>query len=162
MRAVHLAALTDRTERAPDPDRLRQLVDLPDEAIPILAEADRTRLRAYADRFNARDFDGLRDLLSGEVRLDLVNRTRLAGRKEVAVYFTRYEQNTTCRMSPGLAEGRPALLVNDPVVASAAIAYVILFDWTGDRIAAIRDFRHAPYVMEGGLKIQALEPAAST
>jgi RNA polymerase sigma-70 factor (ECF subfamily) len=128
--------------------RLRQLVDIPEEAIPKLAEADHKRLRAYADRFNARDFDALRDLLSEEVRLDLVNRTRLAGRKEVAVYFTRYEQNSTCRMSPGLAEGRPVLLVNDPAVATAAIAYVILFDWSGDRIAAIRDFRHAPYVME--------------
>jgi RNA polymerase sigma-70 factor (ECF subfamily) len=128
--------------------RLRQLVDSPEEAVPKLAEADHRRLRAYADRFNARDFDALRDLLSEEVRLDLVNRTRVAGRKEVAVYFTRYEQNTTCRMSPGLAEGRPALLVNDPAVADAAIAYVILFDWAGDRIAAIRDFRYAPYVIE--------------
>jgi RNA polymerase sigma-70 factor (ECF subfamily) len=128
--------------------RLRQLVDAPEEAVPKLAEADHRRLRAYTDRFNARDFDALRDLLSEEVRLDLVNRTRVAGRKEVAVYFTRYEQNTTCRMSPGVAEGRPALLVNDPAVAHAAVAYVILFDWAGDRIAAIRDFRYAPYVIE--------------
>jgi RNA polymerase sigma-70 factor, ECF subfamily len=128
--------------------RLRQLVDTPEEAVPKLAEADHRRLRAYADHFNARDFDALRDLLSEEVRLNLVNRTRVAGRKEVAVYFTRYEQNTTCRMSPGLAEGRPALLVNDPAVADAAVAYVILFDWAGDRIAAIRDFRYAPYVVE--------------
>jgi RNA polymerase sigma-70 factor, ECF subfamily len=33
-------------------------------------------------------------------------------------------------------------------VADAAVAYVILFDWAGDRIAAIRDFRYAPYVVE--------------
>ena len=46
------------------------------------AGGQRDRLRAYADRFNARDFDALRDLLAEDVRLDLPNQIRLAGRKE--------------------------------------------------------------------------------
>ena len=40
--------------------RLRQLADAPDGPAPSLAAAERERLRAYADRFNARDFDALR------------------------------------------------------------------------------------------------------
>ncbi|WP_246279090.1 sigma-70 family RNA polymerase sigma factor [Paraburkholderia ultramafica] len=128
--------------------RLRELVDAPDDLKPSLAEADRERLRAYADRFNARDFDALRDLLSEEVRLDLVNRTRLAGRKDVSVYFTRYEQSFGCSLTPGCAENRPVLMARDPNVSSADIAYVILLDWVEDRIVAIRDFRYAPYVVE--------------
>jgi RNA polymerase sigma-70 factor (ECF subfamily) len=135
--------------------RLRELLDFPDELMPRLNEVDRERLRAYVDQFNARDFDALRDLLAEEVRLDLVNRTRLAGRKDVAVYFTRYEQVATCRVTPGWAGGRLVLLAHDPIVTSSDVAYVILLDWAGDRIVSIRDFRFAPYVMES-LAVRAL------
>ena len=129
--------------------KLRELVESLEEAMPRLPEADRVRLRAYADRFNARDFDALRDLLSEEVRLDLVNRLRLKGRKDVSVYFTRYSENSNWRVTPGWADGRAVLLVDDPTVAASGVAYVIVLDWTGDEIAVIRDFRYAPYVMEG-------------
>ncbi|MEX3815063.1 sigma-70 family RNA polymerase sigma factor [Paraburkholderia sp. BR13439] len=136
--------------------RLRELVGVSDAALPRLAEADLERLRAYAERFNARDFDALRDLLAEEVRLDLVSRARLAGRKDVSVYFTRYAESTGCSLSLGWAEHRPVLLATDPVVADAGVAYVILLDWTDDdRIIAIRDFRFAPYVMES-LTVQRL------
>jgi RNA polymerase sigma-70 factor (ECF subfamily) len=135
--------------------RLRELVDVSDAALPRLAEADLERLRAYAERFNARDFDALRDLLSEEVRLDLVSRTRLTGRKDVSIYFTRYAEAPGCSLALGWAEHRPVLLVTDPVVAAARVAYVILLDWVDGRIVAIRDFRYAPYVMES-LTVQRL------
>jgi len=96
--------------------RLRELADAPDQPTPGLAPAERERLRAYADRFNARDFDALRALLAEDVRLDLANRVRLAGRKDVSVYFERYSQAAPWRLSPGLAEGRPALLASDPAL----------------------------------------------
>ncbi len=129
--------------------KLREHADSITEAVPRLAEADRMRLRAYADKFNARDFDALRDLLSEEVRLDLVNRRRLDGRKDVSLYFTRYGEVSGWHVVPGCAEGRTVLLVSDPAVAADGPAYIIVLDWIGDEIAAIRDFRYAPYVMEG-------------
>lgn len=128
--------------------RLKALADAPERLTPILGAAERDRLRAYADRFNARDFDALRNLLAEDVRLDLVNRTRLAGRKDVSVYFSRYSEGSQWRLAPGLAEGRPALLVSDPAVAAGAVGYVVLLDWADGRIAAIRDFLYAPYAME--------------
>lgn len=128
--------------------RLRTLADAPEDPPPGLAAPERERLRAYADRFNARDFDALRDLLADDVRLDLVNRTRLAGRKDVSVYFSRYEEMFDWQFAPGLAERRPALLVSDPADAAGAILHVVLLDWAGGRIAAIRDFKYAPYVMD--------------
>ena len=128
--------------------RLRALADRPEAPTPILLPAERDRLRAYADRFNARDFDALRDLLAEDVRLDLPNQIRLAGRKEVSVYFTRYAAVSDTWLSPGLAEGRPALLVRDPTDATGGVSYVVLLDWAEGRIAAIRDFRHARYVVE--------------
>jgi RNA polymerase sigma-70 factor (ECF subfamily) len=128
--------------------RLEELAAAPDDPAPSLAAAERERLRAYADRFNARDFDTLRDLLAEDVRLDLANRKRLTGRHDVSAYFSRYAEISDWQLTPGLAEGRPALLVSDPGDPSDAIGYVVLLDWADGRIAAIRDFRFAAYVME--------------
>jgi len=128
--------------------RLRELA-APDaiQAAP-LAAAEMDRLRAYADRFNARDFDALRDLLAEDAKLDLVNRTRLDGRKDVSIYFTRYEERSDWRFAPGLAEGRPALLASDPSDASGTVRWIVLLGWRDGRILTIRDFKYAPYVAE--------------
>jgi RNA polymerase sigma-70 factor (ECF subfamily) len=106
--------------------------------------SERARLRAYADRFNARDFDALRALLAEDVRLDLANRTRLAGR-DVGLYFTHYGENPDWHAQCCLAEGRPALLVSDPKTPGD---YVVLIEWRAGEIAAIRDYRFAPYIAE--------------
>ena len=100
-------------------------------------------MRRYANLFNAREFDALRDLLAEDVRLDLVNHVRLNGRKDVS----RYAAAPPCRMSVGLAEGRPALLVSG--IDDDAIRYPILLGWADGRIATIRDFLYARYAMEG-------------
>ncbi len=66
----------------------------------------------------------------------------------MSVYFTRYAELSDWLISPGLAEGHPALLVSDPEDATGAVSYVVLLDWAAGKIAAIRDFRHARYVTE--------------
>jgi RNA polymerase sigma-70 factor (ECF subfamily) len=143
---VSLAAVKAALHRARA--RLKSVAADPDDRPPRLDAAERDRLRAYADRFNARDFDALRDLLAEDVRLDLVSRTKLAGRKDVSVYFSRYDGVSDWRFTAGLADGRPALLGRDPADASAATRWVVFLDWAGGRIAKIRDFKYAPYVMD--------------
>jgi RNA polymerase sigma-70 factor, ECF subfamily len=143
---VSMAAIKAALHRARE--RLRGLANASESTVPRLAAAERDRLRHYADRFNARDFDALRDLLAEDVRLDMVNRRRLNGRKDVSLYFTKYAEISDWRFSPGMAEGRPALLVSDPADSTGAIGYVVLIDWKDGQVAAIRDFRLAPYVME--------------
>jgi len=129
--------------------RLREIAGRSEAAPPPLSAEERRRLHAYADRFNARDFDALRDLLAEDVRLELANRRRLAGKKDVSVYFTRYDSASDWRFSVGLAENRLALLARDPQDPSGAVTHVVLLDWAGDRITRIRDFKYAPYLMEG-------------
>src|SRR5215468_11160498 len=73
--------------------RLRELAREPDDRpAPVLAEPEHSLLAAYVERFNARDFDAIRDMLADEVRLELVNKSRMNGRGEVARYFHNYER----------------------------------------------------------------------
>jgi RNA polymerase sigma-70 factor, ECF subfamily len=128
--------------------RLREVAGLPDASPAALSTEQRRRLEEYADRFNARDFDALKDLLAEDVRLDLANRRRLEGKKDVSVYFTRYDSASDWRFSVGVAERRLALLVRDPTDPSAAVTHVVLIDWAGEKIVRISDYKYAPYVME--------------
>ncbi|WP_407167306.1 sigma-70 family RNA polymerase sigma factor [Bradyrhizobium sp. ORS 111] len=116
---------------------------------PGLSETDRIRLNAYVSRFNARDFDAIRAMIADDIRLELVNRTRLNGKAEVSRYFGNYSKATDWHLVPGQVEGRAAILVFDPNEANAPPTYFMLLDWSADKLAAIRDFRHAPYAIDG-------------
>lgn len=130
--------------------RLIELAAEPDDRpLPALAEADRLRLAAYVARFNARDFDALRAQLADEVKVDVVNRTRLSGRGEVGRYYGNYSQTTDWHLVPGLVEGRPAVVVLDPARPAGPPSYFMLIDWQDDRLLNVRDFRYARYVVDG-------------
>src|SRR5262245_3153547 len=145
--AISLPALKAHLHRGRS--RLRELAGEGEEApIPVLAEPERRRLASYVDRFNARDFDAIRDLLADEVRLEIVNRTRMEGRREVEKYFHNYGLAHDWQLVTALVDGRPALAVRDPNDALARVAYFILLQWRGDHLVAIRDFRYARYVAD--------------
>ncbi len=130
--------------------RLRELAGEPDD-LPLakLSDADRDRLGAYVAHFNARDFDAIRAMIADDVRLELVNKTRMNGKAEVSRYFGNYEKARDWRLVHGLLEGRPAILVFDPNTPDAGPSYFMLLQWEADKVATIRDFRHAAYVIDG-------------
>jgi RNA polymerase sigma-70 factor (ECF subfamily) len=128
--------------------RLRALAQEGDDApVPVLADSERALLAAYVDRFNARDFDAVRDMLADEVRLELVNKSRLAGRSDVSRYFTNYSKIDDWHLAPGFVDGRAALLVRNPADPSGRPSYFVLLGWSGERVMTIRDFRHARYAV---------------
>ncbi|HEX9461791.1 MAG TPA: sigma-70 family RNA polymerase sigma factor [Alphaproteobacteria bacterium] len=130
--------------------QLREFAKEPDDQpVPVLDGPERLRLARYVERFNARDFDTLRDMLADEVRLELVNRLRLSGRSEVGNYFHNYSRVHDWQLVPGLVDRHPAVLVRDPDDVSGKPRYFVLLDWTEDRVVAIRDFRYARYAAEG-------------
>jgi RNA polymerase sigma-70 factor, ECF subfamily len=130
--------------------RLVELAAEPDDRPPpVLAEADRQRLAAYVARFNARDFDALRAQLADDVKVEVVNRTRLSGRGEVGRYYGNYSQTDDWYLAPGLIEGRPAVVVLDPVQPASLPLYFMLIDWQDGRLLNVRDFRYARYVVDG-------------
>jgi RNA polymerase sigma-70 factor (ECF subfamily) len=130
--------------------RLRELAQEPEDLpLRVLAEPERSLLAAYVDRFNARDFDAIRNMLADEVRLDLVARKQMNGRREVGTYFHNYSLIHDWHFVPGLVDGHPAALMRDPCDPSGTPAYFVLLKWSGDRVGNIRDFRHARYAIEG-------------
>jgi RNA polymerase sigma-70 factor (ECF subfamily) len=130
--------------------QLRALAHEPDETPSRkLSDAERDRLSAYVAHFNARDFDAIRAMIADDVRLDLVNRTRLNGRAEVSRYFGNYAKVSDWHLVPGLVEDQPAILVFDPNAPGLPPKSFMLLGWSVDQVTTIRDFRHAPYVMDG-------------
>ena len=130
--------------------RLREFAREPEDApLPVLPEPDRRLLAAYVDRFNARDFDAIRNMIADEVRLEVVNRTRMRGRNEVSNYFHNYSQTDDWHLVCGLVEGRPAALAWPPSDPARAPMYFVLLEWAGDKVVNIRDFRYARYATDG-------------
>jgi RNA polymerase sigma-70 factor, ECF subfamily len=130
--------------------QLREFANEPEDVQPPkLSDADRARLSAYVTHFNARDFDAIRAMIADDVRLELVSKTRLNGKAEVSSrYFGNYSKISDWHLAPGTVEGRPAILVFDPNAPGSEPKYFILLDWQAGKVATIRDFRHASYVIE--------------
>jgi RNA polymerase sigma-70 factor, ECF subfamily len=73
----------------------------------------------------------------------------LNGKAEVFRYFGNYAKVSDWHLAPGLVEGRPAILVFDPSEPNGRPKYFMLLNWAVGKVATIRDFRHAPYVIDG-------------
>ncbi len=104
--------------------------------------SDSDLLKTYADRFNAREFHALRDLLAVDVRVELVGMATIEGSDLVATqYFGNYRRVAGWRAQAAEVDGKPALLMTrvgmDP--------YFIGFKLWNTRILSVRDFRHAGY-----------------
>jgi RNA polymerase sigma-70 factor, ECF subfamily len=131
-------------------DRLRTLAAEADNAsVPALAEPERTRLKTFVECFNAHDFDAVRAMLAEDVRLELVNRLHLDGKKNVAPYFTNYAARPHWQFVPGFVDRHPAALVYDADDPDPRVKYFVLLDWAGEQVAGIRDFVFARYAMDG-------------
>jgi RNA polymerase sigma-70 factor, ECF subfamily len=130
--------------------RLRALAaEANDTPVPALTEPERARLRTYVERFNAHDFDAVRAMLADDVRLEIVNRVRLDGKKSVAPYFSNYAVRPHWRFLQGFVDRCPAMLVYDADDPDQRVRYFVLLAWAGERIIGIRDFVFARYAMDG-------------
>jgi RNA polymerase sigma-70 factor (ECF subfamily) len=135
--------------------RLREIAQEPVKTwAPKLDQQERLRLTHYVERFNARDFDAVRDLLAEDVQLEMVNKTRMKGRVEVGQYFSNYTRLSDWTCVSGWVEQRPAIIVK--TTGSNEPAYFILLSWNGDHVTAIRDFAHARYVIESADVIETI------
>jgi RNA polymerase sigma-70 factor (ECF subfamily) len=109
-----------------------------------IAATTRAELDRYASLFNARDWDGVRALVSDDCRLDLVSKSQRRG-KQVGMYFGRYEKADVALRVVRL-EGQLAFAAY--VAGAEKPAYFILVDFEGGQVKSIRDFRYVPYIAD--------------
>jgi RNA polymerase sigma-70 factor, ECF subfamily len=130
--------------------KLKELSKEPDDAPPPKLDAHEQKLlNAYAEHFNARNFDAVRAMLADELRFDLVNRVRSTGKSSAISYFGNYGRLGGWRLVPGMVDRRPALLAFDPDDMLGTPIYFVVLEWAGDQVVSICDFRYARYAMEG-------------
>jgi RNA polymerase sigma factor (sigma-70 family) len=127
-------------------EQLRLLAAEPEEAVELKLDPDEERrLRRYIDLFNARDFDAVRDLIAEDIRVDVVNRTRLDGKARASNYFGNYSHAEDWSLSLGFVDGRPAIISRNP--ASGEVTGFMLLEWRDGEVVGIRDFRYAQYCL---------------
>jgi len=119
----------------------RTLLAGKDEEAAVSEKAQRD-LERYARLFNARDWDGVRALVSSDCELDLVSRSQRRG-AQVGMYFGRYEKEDV-RLALVRLEGRLALAAH--VAGATNPAYFMLLEVVDGRVTSIRDYRYVPYI----------------
>lgn len=117
--------------------------------LPLLSADERLRLQNYVALFRSGELDAIRQMLADDVRLDLVNRLKLTGAKDVSIYFTRYAEVTHWRFALGAVDGQAAMLVYDSRGSMERPTYFVVLEWREGQVAAIKDFCFAPYAMDG-------------
>jgi len=88
-------------------------------------------------------------MLAEDVRLEVVNRVRVEGKKSVAPYFRNYAARPQLRLIAGFVDGSPAMLVYDADDPDHRLKYFVILAWDREQVVGIRDFFSARYAMDG-------------
>jgi len=126
-----------------------KLATLPRQpAAPRTPKPEASRLlHLYVERFNQRDWDGIRELATADARLLVAD--RYAGPLTTAPYFARYERFTTpWRLATGTVDGLPiivALRQHDGQWTPHSLIRAHIED---NRIVRVVDYLHCPWVMD--------------
>jgi len=111
---------------------------------------NRKILELYVERFNGRDWDGLRELISADARLLVAD--RFSGRFAEAGYLGVYERmRATWRLTLGEVDGEPSIVLLNLRDDGWEISGIVRLDVTADgRIERISDYQHCPWTLTAG------------
>jgi RNA polymerase sigma-70 factor (ECF subfamily) len=126
-----------------------KLAALPEPAEAAAAAPESSRLLAlYVERFNSRDWDGLRQLTSADAQLRVAD--RYLGKLAEAPYFSTYAAwPTPWRLTLGHVEGVPVVVIHLQSEAGWTPTGVVRFELDpAGRIVGIADYLMCPWVLE--------------
>ena len=108
---------------------------------------DAALLRLYVDRFNQRDWVGLRELIAADARLLVAD--RYVGPLSAAPYFTTYERMTVpWRFAAGEIDGEPVVIILHETASGWAPDAAARLRVSDGRIVDIADYFHCPWIVD--------------
>ena len=103
-------------------------------------------MQLYVDRFNRRDWDGVRELISADARLRVAE--RFAGKLVDAPYFANYERwPSPWKLAVGEVDGEAVVIILQRGVDTWTPHSAIRLKVTGQRIERIVDYIHCPWLL---------------
>jgi len=115
-------------------------------------------LHLYVERFNRRDWDGLRELIAADARLRVAD--RFAGRVVDSPYFRNYERWTVpWRMVLGEVDGEPVVIRLEQEVDRWMPKGIVRLVTTGREVTRITDYGHCPWVLSAAGSVIVGQPS---
>ena len=109
-------------------------------------------MRLYIDRFNHRDWDGVRELIRADARLNVAD--RFAGNLADAPYFSNYGKLPLhWKLAAGELDGEPVAIILQQGADIWTPYSVIRMHVIGDRIERIVDYVHCPWVISAAASV---------
>ena len=124
------------------------------------ASAERTRLlHRYVELFNSRDWEGVRELIAADARIDVAD--RVSGRLIDSPYFSRYAQRSVpWQMVIGEVDSEPAIIVLQWDDDAWAPRSIVRLEITNEGITRVADYAHCPWIIPAATSV-ALDGEAS-
>lgn len=109
-------------------------------------------MHLYVERFNRRDWDGVRELISADARLDVAE--RFAGKFADAPYFFNYERwPVLWKLSLGEVDGETVAIILQRGADTWTPHSAIRLDVVGSRIESIVDYVHCPWLIQAASSV---------
>jgi RNA polymerase sigma-70 factor, ECF subfamily len=107
-------------------------------------------LQLYVDRFNRRDWDGLRELISADARLLVAD--RYSGSFAAGGYLGVYSRmQQTWRLTLGEVDGEPSIILLNQRNGDWEIEGIVRLDiGAGGRVEQVSDYQHCPWILTAG------------
>jgi RNA polymerase sigma-70 factor (ECF subfamily) len=104
-------------------------------------------LQLYVERFNRRDWDGVRELIRADARLRVAD--AFAGRLADSPYFGNYERSRIpWTMQVGEVDGEAAIIVLRRSADAWNPSSIVRVRTEGDRVSSVVDYSHCPWVIQ--------------
>lgn len=115
-------------------------------------------MQLYVDRFNRRDWDGVRELISADARLNVAD--RFAGKFGEAPYFFNYDRwPWPWKLAVGDVEGEPVVIILQRGADTWSTYSAIRMNVIGEKIDRIVDYIHCPWIVSAAESVSVARTA---
>jgi RNA polymerase sigma-70 factor (ECF subfamily) len=113
-------------------------------------------MQLYVDRFNRRDWDGVRELISADARLNVAE--RFAGKFADAPYFFNYDNwPWPWKLAVGEVDDEPVVAILRRDADAWTPHSIIRMNLIGEKIQGIVDYIHCPWIISAAASVSVAE-----